>query len=71
MSSKEFRNKSTRLHGPHQSLSKEFRENGVKQAGIMSAQGRKPPQHLQKDPKKVLKQRFYEDWLKGLDNDKH
>lgn len=71
MSSKEFRNNSTRLHSPRQALQGIFREKGVKQASTMQAQVRKPHQHLQKDPQKILQQHLYEGFLKGLDKDTH
>ena len=50
---------------------RKFRRNGLRLVGKKASELRRPMQLPPKDPKKVLKQRFYEDWLKGLDNDKH
>ena len=50
---------------------RKFRRNGLRLAAKKAGVLRRPMQLPPKDPQKVLKQRFYEDWLKGLDNDKH
>ena len=53
------------------SLGKDFRKNGLQSIAKKAAHLRKSHTSLPKDPQKVLKQRIYEDFLKGFDNDKH
>ena len=65
MSSKEFRNNSTRLHRPRKALQGNFREDGVRQSAIMAAKLRKAAS--QKDPQKVEREALYRAFLKGLD----
>ena len=62
---KQAAKKGSQLHLPRQALQKNFRENGVAQAGIMAAKHHKAT--LQKDPQTREKEALYRAFLKGLD----